>query len=401
MKLGKKGDQWAALLIAVIGLAIILYILMLPPADRAELLGENITYSSSSGNGDDGGSASEQQYVEVILQKEPGVIEFLADDVSEIDIPSFNIFTKTEGTVLASFDSIYIRKSVFSESVKNITFKIDDLEFTENALLSFTAKNRTGRLSVSLNGEELLNKELDTDSPAPIKLLKSDLREENILVFEVSGPGAEFWKANEYILENIQITADITDISGQENKQFFILTEQQKNLLEKADISFVADCSADEAIPMETYVNKKLIYSGIPDCGGKTELPLDAEKLVEGENNLWFRSEGGNYLLYSIKVVLDLKKPITPTYYFDLSDEQFKKIEDGDGQIDIELVFANSDDYKKGTVKVNDGTLEIETQESSMERSLDPYVRAGNNVIEIIPERNDLQIIEVSVVYGE
>ncbi len=394
MRKNKKGDQYAALLIAIIGLSIIIYILMLPPKDRAELLGENISEYGDS-------PYEEYDKVEVLLEKTPGTLEFLSDDTIEIEIPSFSIYTKKSGEILASFDSIYIRKSVFSEDVKNITFEIEDLKFTENVLLSFTALNRSGRLTIKLNGESILDKELTTDSPAPIQLQKSLLREDNIITFEVSGPGAEFWKSNEYVLENIKITADITDISGQENKQFFIITEQQKRLMQTASLSFVTDCSEAETIPLEIYLNKKLTYSGIPDCGAKTEIDIDKAKLVEGDNNLWSVSDGGNYLLYSIKIEMELEEPIQPTYFFDISEEKYELIDDGDADINISIVFPNSVDYKKGEIHINDHTIEIETRDAYLSRNINSFVREGSNALEIVPKRGELQITEVKVVYGE
>ena len=88
------------------------------------------------------------------------------------------------------------------------------------------------------------------------------------------------------------------------NKQYFIVTEQQKELLKASKLSFVAECDKSESIPLEIFVNKRPVFAGLPDCLGKTEFDVDKENLIEGENNLWFRSEGGNFLLYSSVVRL-------------------------------------------------------------------------------------------------
>ena len=381
-----------ALLIFIIGLALILYILFLPPDDRADLLDQNRT-STDDGEKDD---------ITILLTKEPGRLTNLAEDEIIQDLPSFSLFTRTDADTLIEFDSIYIKKSLFEEQKRNISFMIDNFENTDNFVLSFTVPKHKGVLTVILNEGILLSKEITTISPAPIKLPKDYLKNQNSLVFKVSGPGIEFWKSNEYNIENMKITADITDKTSQENKQIILVTEQEKDNLESFELRLVADCRALETGPMEIYLNKRLIYSGVPDCGIKIEVPpVDAMRLREGENDLLFRTEKGNYMLYGIETKLKLKEPLFPTYFFSLETEEFENIKSDDADINLTLLFPNSVDRKKGVVLVNDYFMEIETYESSYERKINEFIRDGNNAVEIRAEQEKLDVLELEVILVE
>ncbi len=381
-----------SLLIFIIGLALVLYIMFLPPGPRAELLEQNRTTP------DDGIKDS----VTVLLQKEPGRLSNIAEDEITQDIPSFNLFTRTDAKKLIELDSVYIKKSLFEEQMRNLTFEIGNIENSDNFVLSFSAPARTGILTIILNGNIVLSKEITTPSPSPLRLPKDFLKEVNALVFRVSGPGIEFWKSNEYILEQVSITGDVTDKSSQENRQTFIVTEQQIENLQFMELRFVADCKSTDSGPLEIYLNKRLIYSSVPDCSQKTEVPaVEAPRLRENENDLLFRTDKGNYLLYSIELKLKLKQPIFPTYFFQLDKEQFNKTGSGKSDLNMTLLFPNSIDRKKGVVLINDYIMEIETYDAFYMRKINKFVREGNNAVEIRPKAEKLDVVELKVFMAE
>ncbi|MBN2421843.1 hypothetical protein JXB41_01335 [Candidatus Woesearchaeota archaeon] len=400
MKKNKRGQvgagpaNQAALLVLVIGFAIILYILMLPPAERAELLDENTSSGGTSGVKDN---------ITILLTKEPGTLDYLAKDEIEFSIPSFNLFTKTDAVILVDFDSVYIKKSLFNYEFRNISFNVKDMENIANFMLSFNAKKHTGILKVILNGNIILNKEITRENPEPLRLPKEYLQKENTIEFQVSGPGMNFWQANEYILENIKITADLTDVSGQENRQSFLVSNQEKDLLEEgAELSFIADCNLNEVGPIEIFLNNREIYSGIPDCGQRMEIPpISRDRILEGENTLRFTSENGNYLLYSVKLKLELEEPIYPTYYFKLENNMLENLDDDSADLNITLVFSNAVDYKKGEIWLNGFITEIETDDIVYTKRLNQYAREGNNAIEIRPKKEKLEVVELKVIYAE
>ena len=386
-------QSMTALLIFIIGLTLVMYIMFLPPEDRADLLEQNRTYAE----GDD-----VKNYITILMTKEPGRLTNLAEDEVVKDLPSFNLFTRTDATSLIDFDSVYIKKSLFEEQQRNISFKIDDFENTANYILSFTVPTHQGILTILLNGNILLSREFNTPSPSPIKLPKDYLKSENSLVFKTSGPGIEFWKTNEFIIENLKITADITDLSSQENIQSFYVSEQEKDNLESFELRFVADCKAADSGPIEIYLNKRLIFNGVPDCGTKVLVPeVDGSRIDQGENDLLFRVEKGNYLLYGLETTFHLREPIFPTYYFQIDEETFQDIENDDADINVTILFPNSVDRKKGVILINDYMTEVDTYEAEFTRNIDPFVRENNNAIEIRPKTDKLDITELKVVLAE
>jgi hypothetical protein len=392
-KRGQSSPTNVATLIAIIGAAIIVYILMLPPQDRADLLGQN----DSTLNG------GRKTNISILLEQEPGTLEYLQNDIVEIEFPSFNLYTRTDAVTLAEFDSVFLKKSLFDKQFVNKTFEVDDLRFTDNILLSFFAKKFDGRLTIRLNGNILLDRMLDTSSPGPVQLPKEMLKKDiNVIEFEISGPGLEFWKSNEYLLEDIKITADVTDTSGQENKQVFLLTEKEKRLLEYAELVIIPDCQQTEVAPLEIYINKKLIYSSVPDCGVRMPIPqITEDKLKEGDNYITFRSDKGSYLIYGVKLKLKLEEPIYPTYFFQVSNNEYLNAKNKKADLNLSIVFPNKIDYKKGVVLVNEIILEIETKDNYYVRDIRPYIREGNNAVEIRPKTNELDVVELKVIYAE
>lgn len=386
-------QSMTTLLIFIIGLTLVIYIMFLPPEDRAELLEQNRTYAN-------GGDI--KNHITILMTKEPGRLTNLAEDEIVKDLPSFNLFTRTDATSLIDFDSIYIKKSLFEEQLRNISFNIDDFENTNNYVLSFTTPTHRGILTIILNGNILVSKQITTSSPSPIKLPRDYLENKNNLVFRVSGPGVEFWKSNEYIIENLQITAEYTDKSSQENIQSFYVSEQEKDNLESFELRFVADCKASVSGPIEIYLNKRLIYNSVPDCGTKILVPeVDGSRINQGENDLLFRTEKGNFLLYGLETKFRLREPIFPTYYFQLDAETFEKIEADEADINVTILFPNSVDRKKGIILINDYMTEVDTYDAYYSRNIDPFVRKNNNAIEIRPKTDKLDITELKIVLAE
>src|SRR3989338_1984156 len=95
---GQAGGA-AVLVAAIVGL-MLLYILFLPPDERAALLGENTTGPNvSKGIGDD---------ARTLLLEKPGTLFKSNQEEFEHRINSFNLFAKSEDGIIKSVESIYI-----------------------------------------------------------------------------------------------------------------------------------------------------------------------------------------------------------------------------------------------------------------------------------------------------
>jgi len=390
MKLKKsQAATAAATLVAIIAGLIVLYILVLPPAERERILAENITEEEEA----------VVKEVKTLLSISPGRLDYLAQREIEHIIPSVNLNIITEAEVLKEVNSIYVKRTLFSEDKANISFSIEDLENTENVLLNFIATKREGRLIVKLNGHVIFNNEIEAVNIEPIKL-KEHLKNFNVLEFSVAPPPAtNFWKTNEYLLENIIITADLVRREAQESKNIFIVSSVEKNNLEKAVLRFLPECITGLVGPLDVWINNYNIYSAVPDCGALSP-PIEIPEyyLVSGENRLIFRTSKGNYLIEQIKITSKLKEVVYPVYYFEITDERYKRIQEDKANITLTLRFVDDIERKIARIIINGHMLSLDQRDIEFVEDITRWIEKGNNAIKIEPLKT-IDVVELKVVY--
>jgi hypothetical protein len=388
----KKGQQMAAgaaTLVAIIAGLIVLYILVLPPAEREKLLADNETAEKEAGA---------VKEVKDILSETPGRLDYLAKKEIEHIIPSINLNIITEASKIKEVNSLYVKRSLFSEEKANISFSISDTANTENILLNFVAAKREGRLIIKLNGNEVFNNEIKSANIEPIKL-DEYIKTNNVLEFSAISPEASFWRTNEYLLENIQIVADIIRREGQESKNIFIISSTEKNSLEKAVLRFNPECVTGLVGPLKVFVNSYEIYSAIPDCGALSP-PIEIPEyyFVSGENRLVFRTEEGNYLIDQIKVTSKLKELVYPVYYFEVTDEQYKKVQEKNANITLKLRFVDDIERKRARILVNGHAISLDTYKIDFSQEISRWIEKGNNAVKIEPLQT-IDVVELKAVY--
>ncbi|MFH0977863.1 MAG: hypothetical protein V1837_01040 [Candidatus Woesearchaeota archaeon] len=320
----KKGQEkaTAASLVATIAGLIILYIIFLPPQDRAELLGEQP--SSISGGGSP--TTHETTRNDSIFSASPGKIFYQKLDEFEYDLSAFTLMKTTGASVISTANNFRVRNGWFDKITKNVTFTIADAENTDNVMLSFGAQRHTGTLTIKLNGAGIYDFEIDTQSPNPISLDKTLLKNgKNTLEFSVSGVGPRFWTTNEYSLHDIKIVGDVTDTTRQESKNTFYISPEESQNLEKAELKFNPDCRPSQTGILDVLLNQRSIFSGIPDCGTLNKYTFSPSLLNIGKNSINFKTGAGSYLVDQISVKTFLKQPVQPTFYFDLDENLFNK----------------------------------------------------------------------------
>ena len=319
----------AAGLIALIAVFIVIYLLLLPPHERANLLGDNPTNTGSS--------SPTTNYNEPFtinktsLSVSPGRIDYLKFSSYEHPLPSVNLFTTTSASILADEESLYVKNGVFDVLSRNITFKVEDIEYTDNILLSASTKKIQGMLRIFFN-ENLIYEGVANPFPV-IKINKKSLEPSNTIQMEVSPVGWKFWTTNEYLLNNVQVTADITDVSEQASKMSFIVTDTEKFNMEKAQLRFFPDCTPTTVGKLNVFINNQNIYSGIPDCTQINMVDLSPDMISAGTNYVTFKTDKGYYSIFQSKVNTDLEKQTYPLYYFEIDNRLFV----GEGEDDEEL----------------------------------------------------------------
>lgn len=317
----------AAILIIIVTALIVLYILFLPPSDRAELLGES---SGSSGGSSGSNGATKIAPSKTLLLENVGRVDYLDSDEREHFIPSFRLSTKVEGMILQEVDSLYVKSSVFDSQIHNITFRVDR-ELSSDLQLSFNVgKQANGRLIMLVNGQQVLSEEVAAQSSKVLSIPIDMVDRYNTLTIGVASPGWAFWEVNEYAIENLQLTANVKDLSGSSSVQVFTLSDDEVEHLKAATLKYYADCTPTAAGRLEVKLNGKRIFSGFGDCGVISTVELDKYSLDGGENELTFTTQEGSYLFTNVVVEVDLEEPVYPIFYFDLEDDYFTSSSEGD-----------------------------------------------------------------------
>lgn len=382
-----QGGLNAAILVAIIAAVIIIYILFLPVEDREDLLEEESDYAGSSGGG------SSDDLIE-LLSENVGRLDPIGM-VRDKDIPNVNIFERTDSKVLDTINPISVRNGWFDKRMKIIKFTLSNLETTDNILLSFSAPKRQGILSIKLNGELVYEYDINNLNIDPIKLKKNLLKEENELEFSVSGVGAKFWTTNEYALEEVKIIGDITDLSRQESKNVFTLTDTEYSNLEKVQIRFIPYCSGVGGV-LNAFINNRNIFSAVPICGDVYVQDVSIGALSAGQNNVIFKTDRGRYSVEQIKLSFTEKDVPEAVYYFEVNETTFEDVDDNEYDAYIKIDFVDDEDRKRADLNINDHYTRIDQTKKEYSRLIDNWIEEGNNFIKITP-KTTLNIVEVKV----
>lgn len=320
----------AATLVAIIGVAIVLYIVLIPPEARQEILGD-APYSTVPGQTSPSQEIVERDLINRTLVLENiGEVDYIKQTEIEHNIPAMNLYTKTEGSLIKDVASLYIKNTLFSEEFKSVEFQIKYVENSENILLNFLVKDGSGRLIITLNGFEIFNQEIETINIKPIEISKDILKNNNVLEFKVENPGFLFWKVNEYSLEKVTVTGDLTDVSKREASGLFYVEHEEKQNSEKATLNFYPDCDVRNVGRLSVSLNQRQIYTGIPDCNILNKQDFPSEYLAVGNNVLNLFAESGDYYVDNIKVDVELKEPDTYIYYFNMDESYFNALTEKD-----------------------------------------------------------------------
>lgn len=384
----------AAVLLAIIAGLLVLFIILVPPQERAELLGEEVEEGVVT-------PALEEAVLGAnLLTISPGKIDYLAQKEVEHPLPVINIYTKTESKILAERNVAYAKKGVFSEEKSVFKFNVPDLQHSENFLLSFKVKDIKGKLKITLNGDDIFNSELTAGEALTVNLPQNSIKEANEMVFSVSSPGVAFWITNEVSLENVQVVADVTSVEAQSSKNIFLVSETEKKNLEKVVLKFKPDCEFAEVGKLTVNVNGNEIYSAVPDCD-LTMVPIEfsPELVYQGENEIVFRTTKGTFVLSHVVVESELKEVEYPTYYFELSHEQFESVMKERLRARLKIDFVDVVTRKYGNLVFNGHVKHFDTKEVSYALDLSDDVVQGNNALKIKPKKTlDVREIRVDLV---
>ena len=380
-----QGGMNAAVLVAIIAGLIILYIVFLPSGEREKLI-EKKQPEPSSGESPN-----------ILLQANPGALSTSRSMESEKKIPNIFLVETTNAKDLEKINPFIVRNGWFDKKTRNIDFVIEDIDNTDNVVLSFAAKKRKGVLAIKLNNAIVFENELASEIVEPVKLDKKLLMKQNSLEFSVSSVGTRFWTTNEYSFENIRIIGDITDTSRQESTNLFVLSDPEFASMEKATLKFVPYCgNVNQLGALDIFINNKKLFSSVPKCNDAYRQSIPKSALNEGENNIVFKTNKGSYSVEQIKISLEFKEPQVKTYFFEISPGTFSKIRNGDEDAVLTIKFVDDKSQKRARLNINGHIESVQTDKAMFSKNINSKLSEGNNFVRLEP-LEDLEVAELKI----
>ncbi len=374
----------AAVLLAIIAMSLVMFVVLLNPDDRDALLGEYSELESSLERADEDDGVLK----ELLLEEFPGRIDYLQYDEIEHSLPSVFIYTEESSEILYEKSVITVKNGLFSEETSTFDFRIESVSLTEDLLLSFAVEELSGTLLISFNGENIYSGSPEDGATPIITIPNSLLLSNNEVEFSVSSPGISFWRTHYATLANIKVVADVTDTSFQEATSTFLLSDTEYANLENLELRFQPECDFASVGRLHVSVNGREVYAGVPDCGLEfVPIEFSKELTYEGENTVHFSTESGQYSLLHVRVISELEDIVYPTYYFDLTLEEFENVEEFDDLVKVVIEFTNDDELKTGYININGDKEHFDTRELSETIDISGEVVAGNNALELVPTR--------------
>lgn len=381
-----QGGLNAAILVAIIAGLIILYIIFLPTSQRESILEKNA-----------GEKTTGQENPNVLLRVSPGSLSVSKGLEDQKSIPDVFLVETTNAKELKKINPFIVRNGWLDKKINKIDFELEDASNTDNVILTFTTKKRTGILTIKLNNAVVFENELASDVVEPVKLDKKLLGKTNSLEFSVSSVGLKFWTTNEYSFDNMKIIGDITDTSRQESTNIFTLSNSEFASIDKATLKFIPSCSnVNDLGTLDIFINNKKLFSTVPVCENAYKQSIPKSILNEGENNIVFKTNRGSYSVEQIKISLDFKEPKVKTYFFEINADTFKKIKNGDKDILLTIKFVDDKKQKRAKLDVNGHAETIETEKVSFSKDISNKISEGNNFIRLEP-LEDIEVVELRI----
>ncbi|MBS3095370.1 hypothetical protein J4231_01700 [Candidatus Woesearchaeota archaeon] len=407
-----------AALILLIMLSIIIYIVLIPPAEREALLGENDTSSNYTNYGNYG-------YEQTLLSSSPGEVHPFTKGTAKKEISPVSLFTNKEDAITNIATSLTVSKSLFSEETKQLSFSIENIKNLDSASLFFFIKEAKGEMFIELNGNTIFEGQITQDN-VPLTLPTGILKANNILRIGAKG---KWW--NRFSLSEIYVKSSYT-YENTLAKRTFEISSREKSNIEKASLEYYVNCMGNDQGILSIMFNRKLLSDDYVVCdAGKRTLEISTRDLSAGTNVLEFRTDKGNYEIQGLELNMEMGEKTFPAYNFEITNEIYKDVfsscyldcESGCGiqcegnnecykpciddckntcynsNVVLELTFADNTKRKKASITINEFEININTQAPEYVRVISDYIRRGDNVVKIVP-RSSFDILNLRVFVG-
>lgn len=380
----KRGQGTAvANFILMFALFIVVYIILLPPGAKEQLI-----------TTDKEGAQVEGQ---LLVSESPGLVKPFLREITSRRLQPIKLFalTETEPKLLAR--SLSVSTSVFSTKSEDLKFDLPELEDLTDLSIIFLVQDASGKLILTINDQEFFNDFVRTED-LPIEIpLKALKKENNILTIAASSPGLRFLSANKYSLKDIQLVKKSAVENKKESRNFIVTPSENKGLV-SSTLSFFINClRVKELGTLKIFLNSKEISNRFMVCdAGQVELEINPDDVYEGENLLEFEVDKGEYTLDQIILDNELESEDYPKYFFSLQRSELFAVEDGAASVELELDFDDAGYRKAATLLINGERVYLDTLGRTSVIDISDYAVEGENFIKIVP-REEFDIVNLQV----
>jgi hypothetical protein len=382
MRPSTRGQAGAAILVALIAGLIVLYILFLPPEERAALLGD-----SSGTPGGPGGPGIDP--TAIVYSSPVGRVTVPSSPNTARDLATVPVRAVEEGTVLARRDTLVLENNAFEKRPATVVFATDP-KLTRNTYLSMNLAGTTGgRVVVTLNGEEVYNQAPRSRSIPPIAL--DPLVETNVLEFSTSTVGFAFWRTNRATLTDVKVTGDVTDLSTASVTQRFTIGKDEYERIEIALLSFVPICTREG--PLVITLNGVELVRGVPDCETLNTLEIAPTRLVAGENAIGYSTDTADLLIDRGRITTTARREENRQFSFAIDPARV-----AGRPILLRVLFADASE-KSGYVVINGNRMPL-SGGASAGMPITTALRAGSNTIAFEAVDRPFEIVRFEIVRG-
>ncbi|MFH0752475.1 MAG: hypothetical protein V1914_02650 [archaeon] len=362
-KKGQASGLEVSILVILITLFIAGYVILLPPEDRASLLGTLDDGTTETGEALTG---------KLLLSESPGTLEAYKTNVQETTLESMHLYTTEETKTDTLSKSLTVSKTLIKDNYKNLLFNIENIDEVKEAKISFMITESKGEMTMKLNGQVIYEGKLTT-TDMPIILPKEHLKNSNVLELSVESPGWKLFSSNYYLLKDITLIKELSTKKTKASRTFSLDTTD--NEITKAKLSYFINCNIASEGELTITLNNKEVFQDEIFCQylETREQTLPEEYLnEEGKNTLTFEIDEGDYNIDEIELELRLEKSAFLQYAF----------EGTSGKATLYMKFPTST-RKRATIYINDKQFSMDTTNTEYTRDITDLVTSGKNSLKI------------------
>lgn len=373
----------AAATVILTGLFIILYILFLPPADRAALLGEATA---------DTPDPTIVDPIDRLLDESPGLVAPQRETSETRNLNSFTLLARGEFTPVFSSAETEIFSSRYDRRSFERSFTLDSVPV--DARMSISFREVSGGVRVYVNGQEVyagrpLSRSNKQILDVPINQGANSIRIE-------SAERWWFFGRNYAQIDSVQVIASVYSPQVARSDQMFSLPRENREQLERATLRFLLSCDTSSQ-QLNIRINDQRIGSHVFDCESPQEIEIP-RSFIEDMNTISFEASRGVVSVQSPTLRFFYERSVDPLYYFHLTDEQWRQIDSGRKEARLYLSFVRDNTEKDLLVDLNGNivSVRLDRNEREFRQDVSRFIERGENYVRL-EARRSAQIVRMQV----